>query len=297
MLAWLTAYLVASAPAPLSDTHAENTVLQGLTASRPGEGGAWSLGGVPVGLAPPGFLAERDPARQRALLEAVAGTKGRADDLLRDSITAPFVLKVRDLPGRDGSVVRAVDLWFVVHADLDSVDPDAFTPGEGGAVEAGNMRFEARRLGEEALRSRGLTPAARVPGRFPREEFVTTTADLLDRLRVETTSRVLITRRADSLVVAMKTDPAFATEGPGRNAWRPSKADADSTQAYEGGGGYVAVSRYGAVPGALIVEAHFAFLEPRAWFDGNPILRSKIGLVAQDQIRAIRRELKKAAGR
>jgi hypothetical protein len=41
----------------------------------------------------------------------------------------------------------------------------------------------------------------------------------------------------------------------------------------------------------LLVEAHFAFAEPRAWFDGAPILRSKLSLIAQDQIRRLRREL------
>ena len=59
------------------------------------------------------------------------------------------------------------------------------------------------------------------------------------------------------------------------------------------------VSRLATVPGALLVEAHFAFSEPQAWFDGAPILRSKIGVVAQDQIRGLRRELaksRKAAG-
>jgi hypothetical protein len=42
-----------------------------------------------------------------------------------------------------------------------------------------------------------------------------------------------------------------------------------------------------------MVEMHMAFVEPDGWFQGNPILRSKFGAVAQDQIRSLRRELAK----
>jgi hypothetical protein len=36
---------------------------------------------------------------------------------------------------------------------------------------------------------------------------------------------------------------------------------------------------------------HGGFVEPREWFQGNPVLRSKLGLIAQDQIRRLRREI------
>ena len=41
----------------------------------------------------------------------------------------------------------------------------------------------------------------------------------------------------------------------------------------------------------LFVEAHFVFTEPHDWFEGAPVLRSKISLIAQDRIRKLRREL------
>ena len=34
-----------------------------------------------------------------------------------------------------------------------------------------------------------------------------------------------------------------------------------------------------------------AFVEPNEWFQGAPILRSKFSVIAQDQIRSLRREL------
>ncbi len=69
------------------------------------------------------------------------------------------------------------------------------------------------------------------------------------------------------------------------------------TYPYDGGGGYAKISRLKLKPGALLVEAHFAFAEPRPWFDGAPILRSKLGLIAQDQIRSLRRALRKEPAR
>ena len=41
----------------------------------------------------------------------------------------------------------------------------------------------------------------------------------------------------------------------------------------------------------LLVEVHFIYAEPKTWFNGGPILKSKFGAVAQDRIRALRREL------
>ena len=39
-----------------------------------------------------------------------------------------------------------------------------------------------------------------------------------------------------------------------------------------------------------------AFVEPDGWFQGAPILRSKFSVVAQDQIRSLRRGLRKRKG-
>ena len=54
------------------------------------------------------------------------------------------------------------------------------------------------------------------------------------------------------------------------------------------------MTRLAGLATAVVVEVHFAFAEPLAWFEGDPILRSKFGLIAQDQVRRLRRELLKA---
>ena len=56
---------------------------------------------------------------------------------------------------------------------------------------------------------------------------------------------------------------------------------------------YAKISRLDLKPRAILVEMHMAFVEPDGWFQGAPILRSKFSVVAQDQVRSLRRELAK----
>jgi hypothetical protein len=62
---------------------------------------------------------------------------------------------------------------------------------------------------------------------------------------------------------------------------------------YVGSMSYAKITRLAGQADALFVETHLIFVEPRGWFDGNPILRSKFGVIAQDQIRRLRREIQK----
>jgi hypothetical protein len=125
------------------------------------------------------------------------------------------------------------------------------------------------------------------------------TGRLLDRIHVEATDRITASKSDASWVFASRTEPKFADDKTFPNRWHPialksGREEAGKSEPYPGGVSYVKISRLETVPGALLVEAHFAFFEPRAWFDGAPILRSKFGVVAQDRIRALRRELLKS---
>src|SRR6185437_11102202 len=107
------------------------------------------------------------------------------------------------------------------------------------------------------------------------------------------------TRATGSWVVASATDPRFDKGNDFPNRWHAIKRqggrdEAGPDETYPGGASYLKVSRLATVPGALLVESRFAFFEPRAWFDGAPVLRSKIAVVAQDRIRGLRRDLAKS---
>jgi hypothetical protein len=227
---------------------------------------------------------------QKAALEKICGSSGRAEDLVRDSVSAPIVLKLEDQEGKNGDVVRVMHLWFAIRADFEKLDPEQFAPGEAEPVEAANMRFGGKAVPDEVLKARGVGRSGNEKG-GAKVWFVHSVGDLLDRIHVEKTSRVEAARSDESLVVAAGPAEKFGVEGPAASFWRNTR-DGGGVQPYDGGGGYVKVTRYKPEPGVLIVEAHLAFLEPEGWFGGRPILRSKIGIVARDQIRELRRELK-----
>lgn len=286
-LALLAPGLIA-APAP---EHARNPVLTEILAE------GLEIGGAAVRLPEPTFRDDQSAEARREALRALAGSDRAVGEMLRDSVTAPHILKLRDTRA-EGATGRAGDLYFVLRVGLDEIDPRAlFRTGDGsGPIEAGNMRFEALVLSADDLEG-GPVAAAK-----PDEWFIHSTGRLLDRIGVESTQRVVATRSADSLVIAGRTDLRFGADGRWPNRWKAldprSRDDPDGRpDPYRGGIGYTKVSRLKGMPRAVVVESHFAFAEPRAWFDGAPILRSKLGLVAQDQVRRLRRELADASRR
>lgn len=234
----------------------------------------------------------QDVAQREALLRR-AGSDRALADLLRDSVTAPFILEVHDQKGA-AATIRVVDLWFAVRADLKEFDPlDVARQTSGKASEAGNMRFESRLLGDEELKRLGRSTET---GESLSRWFAQVKGRLLDRIAVQATDEAAATRTEESLVIASRSDPAFDQVPELANQWRRIGRDAGSEPAtpYAGGMSYAKVSRLRHPEGTLLVEFHGAFSEPDGWFQGAPILRSKFAPIAQDQIRRLRRELLKA---
>jgi hypothetical protein len=233
-----------------------------------------------------------DAGQQHAALLKPSGSERALADLLRNSVTAPFILKLRDQKTTD-STVRMIDLWFAVRGDLNTLDPIEVAGQSGGkTVEAGNMRFESRVLADDELKPHGRSSRR---GRDFARWFVHIKGRLLDRIAVEATDEVVATRTDESMVIAGHTDPAFDSDSTLANRWWTLSQDGQrgSGQSFHGGLSYVKISRLKEPAGSLIVEFHAAFTEPEAWFQGAPILRSKFAPIAQDQIRKLRRELLK----
>lgn len=251
------------------------------------------VGGIAVKLPEPTFRDGMSAEEQKAALAAVAGSARGADEMLQPSLSAPHKLRLRDQKA-EGAVVRSGDLVFTLRGvDLDAVKPaEAIRRTRGEPVDAGNMRFQVHVLtADEAAK----TPA---PPSSDHEWLSHAEGRLLDRIAVESTDRIVVTRTEDSLILASRTDPAFGPEGPFPNRWSTIalKAGGDvlgPPQPFVGGIGYMKLTRLKGQEKAVLVETHFAFAEPTAWFDGAPILRSKLGLIAQDQVRRLRRELSK----
>ncbi|MHC5541627.1 hypothetical protein ACYOEI_25680 [Singulisphaera rosea] len=252
--------------------------------------------GQSITLAPPRLRDGQSAEEQRKLVREIAGSERAAMEFLRDSVSAPFVLKIREESPRKEVLIRGADLWFAVRADLEALRPGEMTAKspDQPPVEVGNMRFATKIFAEKELSGRGLSGSTKGLDQW----YVHTTGRLLDRLHVEATNQVVATRATDSWVIASLTDPQFAGDREFPNRWwaitrKGATETPGQVYPYAGGASYVKISRLVEDPGTLLVESHFVFAEPRAWFDGAPILRSKISLIAQDQIRRLRRELAK----
>lgn len=273
--------------AEIEPAHARNAVFAALISE------GFTADGATVRLESPTVRDGQNDDAQRAALREVAGSDGKLQELLRKSVAAPFILKVHDVKANDATL-RVVDLWFVVHAEMTDVDPAKEAhKAQGQEVGAGNMTMRTELLDDAALRAAGIDPPASHPGDGPETWYARVHGRLLDRIAFVTTSQAVATRSKDSIVVASRTAPAFDKPGPTANAWQPV-AGGDA-RPYRGGVSYAKISRLAIAPGALLVEMHGAFEEPHDWFQGAPILRSKFGVVAQDQIRRLRREAEKRA--
>lgn len=249
------------------------------------------VGGVREALPEPTFRDGQSAEEQKAALAEIAGSKRGAEEMLQRSVSAPHKLRLGDKKV-EGAVIRSGDLYLVLRgANLDAIDPaDAIGRFKGEPVEAANMRFEVHVLAPEEAAKAPAPPAA------GSEWLSHAKGRLLDRILLEATDRLAASRSADSLILASKTDPGFTAEGPFPNRWSTVavKATGDEVgppRPFAGGIGYVKMTRLAGEDDALLVEAHFAFAEPSDWFDGAPILRSKLGLIAQDQVRRLRREV------
>jgi hypothetical protein len=291
---FVLAILGAEAP-QVEPEHARNSVYRDVLSQGFPRGGPEG-----VRLPEPRLRDGQDAGTQREALREVAGSDRALEELVRDSVTAPYVITVRDVPAADATI-RIVDLWFVVHADIKQLDPDREAARfDGKEAEAGNMKFQTRLLKAGDLRAAGISPPEETPGVKTWSAHLH--GRLLNRIEVDVTNQVVATQTSESIVIAARTDPAFDKAGPAGNGWRSIETSSGAAtrgalQRYAGGISSTKISRLAFQPGALLVEMHGAFLEPRDWFQGAPILRSKFSVIAQDQIRSLRRELARRRGK
>jgi hypothetical protein len=275
---------------PLEPAHAKNSVYSEVT-----EHGL-EAGGQKIALPRPRLVDGQNADTQRAALREVVSSDRALEDLLRNSVTAPYKLNVSDVK-TSGATIRIADVWFVVYAELKQVDfGQEASRTDQKETDVANMWFQTKLVKDDGLRAAGITPSDVATGQNRWYSHVH--ARLLDRIDFETTNQVIASQSSESIVIASRTDPAFAKAPALANAWKPlsregaAKID-ETAKPYEGGMSYAKISRLALKPGAILVEMHMAFVEPDGWFHGAPILRSKFSAVAQDQIRSLRRELAK----
>lgn len=288
VLLWLTVTYLSVA---CGSTGAENPLLSELV-----QQGVAVTPAVNAVLPSPSLVSGEEPSRRQAKLQQLAD-RFPLEEFLRRSIVAPFVLKISSVTASDGQRVgQAVDLWFAAHGRLDTVRSQALLrelgPAQPAQADALAPRFTT-------LTSEQLTPYRLAPIESPerRDSYVAVQSPVLDRVLVRGVLKIVETSTTESSTVAMQLDSRFEVDPVYRPHWRTVRPDefgelqAGPSQPYQGLGGYVQATQLDDPPGALLIEAHVVFQEPREWFSGTNQLRSKLPIAVQDQVRSFRRKL------
>ena len=262
------------------------------------EAGITMPDGTAVRLPPPSMPDGLDAKQQRAAIGKLPGIRHTVDELLRKSAVAPFELRVKAANPKAEAVAWQVDVWFVAYGTLEQVSQEDFLKrwsdlgGSSDDEEGGVSR--AGKLSDEEIADRKLFDGS---GEHKDEYFLYSTFELFNKVQLSATRRAMISRSDDSLLVAAMVDPRFAGDETYPNEWRPmtrddlGKISVGKPQPYEHAGFYAKVTQLKEPAGALFIEYHQVFNEPKAWFKGVNLLRSKIPIAAQDSVRDFRRKV------
>jgi hypothetical protein len=278
----------------LGATHDDNSILQQLV-----EAGVPVGSGAPLKLPAPTLADGLDAAAQKKAIQGITDANHPVDALLRKSIVSPFQLIIRSEGNATGEVTgKRVDIWFVVYGDLSTITKEGFleerfslgSKGENDNKPAAKSVI----LSAEELQKRNIqiTTAEDVKDGFAYASF-----SLFDRVQISGTGHVVQTRTKTSIVMASLLAPGFADDADYANRWatidrdKPGNLSVGESHRYAGYGSYVKVTELIEPQGALFVEYHMVFDEPKSWFNGANLLRSKLPLMVQDNIRKFRREI------
>ncbi len=238
-------------------------------------------------------------AALRARLEALPGRHVPVDELLRNSIVAGLVVHFRDIETKDKKLpVHGCDVWFAAYGDLEPLTKQDFMDDLMRSQQK-DARIHVLTAAELAERKIVVAAGPDKPER--QDRYAHTVFPLLDRVQIAATSRTVMSRTADSLLFATALDPRFADDKEFPNRWRPMKklpgnrVEYGPPHPYEGAAAYLKVTRLSDPKGALLVEYHLVFVEPQEWFGGANLLRSKLPVLIQTQVRAFREKLAQAA--
>jgi hypothetical protein len=247
-------------------------------------------------LPPPTLPDGLSAKEQRAAIEALPDLRHSWEALVRKSAVAPFVYQIP--PEQKGRLGRRFDLWFIVHGSLPVVGLSPWlnyqfpVPTEDDDPESGTS---LRLLSQSDLEKRGLP----IPQRLEDPRRVAARFTILERVRLSATAVSVRTQNKESILVATTLDPKFVDDPEFPNQWRAlSRDEAGKRQIgpphpYSGFGSYVKITKLAEPAGALFIEWHLGFSEPRGWFEGANLLRSKLPIVAQTIVRDVRRRLEK----
>jgi hypothetical protein len=212
---------------------------------------------------------------------------------LKNNVYAPHNLTIQSIDDpeakKDARRAQSIKLTFVAYGKLKTViEKDMLTQLIGG----GKNKVDT--LTDKQLKERGIE--VKTITKDFEERYSQMELELLDTILVSGITRNIRTSDENSAHMTTLLDPRFAKDKEFPNRWQPisQKGELGKAEPYSGLGGYVFALDLPKPAGALYLEMHFVLHEPYAWFDGKNLLRSKLPLVIEKNVRDFRRKLAKA---
>jgi len=273
----------------------ENPIAKGLITE-----GVQLTSGATIKLPAPWMADGLDAAAQQAVIRKVAA-RYPFDLFIRKSVVSPFVLNMESINDAKGSRTgQRVDVAFVAHGTLKAIREKDLL-GQLLSMSKGKSRgleTITRALDEKELAERGLSVKSSPE---LEESFVRFSIPIIEKVQLSGINREMTVYEDSSIVAAQIMDERFAKDPKYPNQWQPIVRNPGGqyvlgeAQPYSGNGQYVKVTQLvdaaGKPTGALFIEAHMVFDEPRGWFGGANLLRSKLPMAVQDNVRDFRRLL------
>ena len=255
--------------------------------------------GQRVKLPPPTLTGSATAEQQQQALRDAAANHSLAE-FTRKSAVTPFTLKMESLTDSEGRrYAQTVDVWFIAYGQLETLrDRQLLEELASAASQQADSAIAPRSelLAPALLQQAGLELKESAQ---EREVFATFAAPLLDRVLVSGVVHSWQHFGSAEITASGILDARFDRQAGLSNCWQSieDRAGEEPTLGaaapYSGFGGYLRATALQEPAGALLIEAHVVFHEPEGWFRGANLLRSKLPIALQDQIRTFRRKLAK----
>ena len=236
------------------------------------------------------------PAAQRQAIESLAAGRYDWDTFTRNSVVSPFILKITGGENETNHVGRQVDLYFVAYGPLSKLKSENYLQEQLGLASSdspGDEGGSVKVLKADDLNKRGI-PVGQTTEDSRR---VAVESTFLGKVRINLTTNNLRSSSPDSVILASVADARFNGDPEFPNTWCSIVVDDAGNrqlgppQPYPSLASYAKATQLAEPAGSMFIEYHVAFAEPRDWFHGANLLRSKLPIVAQDMVRKFRRSL------
>jgi hypothetical protein len=290
MYALLFATLAAAPAQPATDSADKNAIFKRLTTDGLDVGGNVKIK-FPAPTMPDGLAA----AKQTDVIKGVIGTDFSFDEFMRKSVEGRIQLKISNLKGANPQTpARQVDVWFVAYGDFKKFEDDKFLDKLIGANSNNNTK--GVQLTAADLMKRGIA----APNAKANESYGTIEFDFLEKVRLKATGHAMWSRSGESVVAAAEIDPRFLNDKEFPNQWasivqQGGQKAVGPANPWSGAAMYLKITKLQEPAGAMFIEQHIVFVEPHGWFEGKPILTSKLPQAVKMNVKNIRVELDKAS--